>query len=251
MTVASDKIGGKMLTKALDKRHEAAVQAFSRAKDVDTLTALWQQALLTGAIPGAYWALMSHRHATPELRQRAFGEVHMLAHLVGAAKRADIRRLSTLEAENAHWRERADQLQARTAELLGENARFKRECERHSLANAPVRSHAGGRDVDLQMLKAELLAQGQLVALQTRRREAVEQSLAIALSCQEKLQADADMLRQLSETLTRGLHGAESHLQALAQSDAGNAVALSQSIAGWKVLYVGGRPGAVPAIRKL
>ncbi len=250
VTVASHKLGGKTLTKVLDKRHEAVIQAFAKAKDAEALTALWQQALQTGAIPGAYWALMSHRHATPELRQRAFGEVHMLSHLVGAANRADIRRLAALEAENSDWRERADLLQLRNGELLEEHAELKRECERLRLTNAAGRRQAAP-DVDREALQAELLAQARLVALQAQRREAAEQSLANALARQEEAQADADKTRQLNETLTRELHGAEAHLQALAEPDAGNAVALAQSVAGWKVLYVGGRPSSTPAIRKL
>jgi hypothetical protein len=88
------------------------------------------------------------------------------------------------------------------------------------------------------------------VALQAQRREAAEQSLALALVRQEELQAESDRTRQLNEALTRELHGAESHLQALAGPDAG-ATTLAKTIGGWKVLYVGGRPTSTPAIRKL
>ena len=52
-------------------------------------------------IPGAYWAVLTHPQATEELVRHVFGEVHMLSHLVGAANRADIRRLRELETENA------------------------------------------------------------------------------------------------------------------------------------------------------
>jgi N-acetylglutamate synthase-like GNAT family acetyltransferase len=161
VTVASDKLGGKALTKALDKRHEAVIQQFAKAKDPDALAALWQQALQTGAIPGAYWALMSHRHVTPELRQRAFGEVHMLSHLVGAANRADIRRLAALELENSDWREHADHQQVRISELLDEQQNLKRECERLSLANSAIRSNASAPVDDVESLKAELRTQSQ------------------------------------------------------------------------------------------
>lgn len=251
VTIASDKLGGKALNRLLDKRHEAVIQAFGKAKDPQALTALWQQALQSGAIPGAYWAVMSHRHATPELRQRAFGEVHMLSHLVGAANRADIRRLAALELENSEWRERAEHQQLRIAELHEEQDRLKREGERLDCANAGGRTGTAMPDADLEKLRAELLASNQMVALQTQRREAAERSLAFALAQQAESQADADRTRQLNETLTRELHGAELHLQALADPDAGNAVALARSIAGWKVLYVGGRPSSTPAIRKL
>jgi hypothetical protein len=62
---------------------------------------LWDDALRSGDIPGAYWALLTHPATTDELMKGAFGDVHMLSHLVGAANRADIRRRRALEAENA------------------------------------------------------------------------------------------------------------------------------------------------------
>jgi hypothetical protein len=49
--------------------------------------------------PGRYWALLSHAAATETIVKKAFQDVHMLSHLVGAANRADIRRLRELEAE--------------------------------------------------------------------------------------------------------------------------------------------------------
>lgn len=251
VTLAGDRLGGKALTKLLDKRHEAVVQAFGKLKDADALAARWQEALHSGAVPGAYWALMSHRHATPELRQRAFGDVHMLSHLVGAANRADIRRLAALERENADGRERAEQLQVRLSEALEAQELLRREIDGLRTADATTRRIAVVPDADLDALRTELLLQNQLVALQTQRREAAEQSLASALAQQETLQADADRTRQLNETLTRELHVAGSYLRALAEPGAGNAVSLAQSIAGWTVLYVGGRPSSTPAIRKL
>ena len=63
--------------------------------------ALWQHAVQQGEIPGAYWASLTHPATTDPLLREIFAEVHMLSHLVGAANRADIRRLRQLEADNA------------------------------------------------------------------------------------------------------------------------------------------------------
>jgi hypothetical protein len=251
VTLASDKLGSKTLTKALDKRHEATIQAFGKAKDADALAALWQQALQSGAIPGAYWALMSHRHVTPELRQRAFGEVHMLSHLVGAANRADIRRLAALEQENSHWRERFDQQQARLADLLASQEHLRHECERLAVANAVVQRQVSAPDVDVDALKEALELQIQLVRVHTQRREMAEQALAQAMARQEESQQDAAKMRRLNEALTRELGGAEARLQSMAAPDANPDTALARAIEGWKILYVGGRPSSTPAIRKL
>ena len=54
-----------------------------------------------GDIPGAYWASLTHPATNHALLKEIFAEVHMLSHLVGAANRADIRRLRQLEETNA------------------------------------------------------------------------------------------------------------------------------------------------------
>src|SRR6266851_2244044 len=91
---------GKLLHKALDKRHRLAIGRFEKAKTIDEVRALWRDAVKQGDIPGGYWAALTHPATNDALIREIFGEVHMLSHLVGAANRADIRRLSELEAEN-------------------------------------------------------------------------------------------------------------------------------------------------------
>lgn len=109
--------GGKALHKALDERYAGAIRRFDQARDEDALLALWNEALKTGDIPPAYWALMTHPYATMPVRQAAFGELHMLSHLVGAANRADIRRLVALEEENAALRDKVERQQNRLHEI--------------------------------------------------------------------------------------------------------------------------------------
>jgi hypothetical protein len=84
---------GKLLHKALDRRHETTIKHFHKAKNTDEVFSLWAEALRSGHIPGAYWALLTHPAVSEELMAVAFGDVHML-HLVGAAQRPDIRRLT-------------------------------------------------------------------------------------------------------------------------------------------------------------
>lgn len=66
--------GWKDINKALDTRHTLVIKRFKPAADQATLLALWKAALASGEIPGAYWALMTHPCATPELRALAFGD---------------------------------------------------------------------------------------------------------------------------------------------------------------------------------
>jgi len=97
---------GKLLHKALDRLHRTTVARFDKVATVDEVRSLWRQAVAQGDVPGAYWAAMTHPATNDALIREIFGEVHMLSHLVGAANRADIRRLSALEAENAALRDK-------------------------------------------------------------------------------------------------------------------------------------------------
>lgn len=108
--------GAKALHKALDERYAGAIRAFDSAQDADDLLARWKEALKNGDVPPAYWALMTHPRTTMAVRQAAFGDLHMLSHLVGAANRADIRRLVVLE-ENAALHAKIDRQQARLQEM--------------------------------------------------------------------------------------------------------------------------------------
>src|SRR5262249_21255177 len=91
----------KQIQKALDRRHRSAIARFAKAATAEDLRRCWDDAVQAGEIPGAYWAILTHPASTDAVARRAFGAVHMLSHLVGAANRADIRRLHQLETEKA------------------------------------------------------------------------------------------------------------------------------------------------------
>jgi len=96
----------RQLHKALDHRHKLAVKQFAKAGTEDALRTMWRDAVRRGDIPGAYWATLTHPLATQAIVREAFGEVHMLSHLVGAANRADIRQLCVMGADKAALEEK-------------------------------------------------------------------------------------------------------------------------------------------------
>jgi hypothetical protein len=108
----------KLLNKALDRRHKVALSQFDKVKTAADLRRLWDAAVQRGDIPGAYWAVLTHPAATDSLVRHVFGEVHMLSHLVGAANRADIRRLSQLEAERAQLETKVARQQAQLRDAI-------------------------------------------------------------------------------------------------------------------------------------
>src|SRR5262247_3968603 len=109
--IAGEPKAAKHLQKLLDRAHRLAINQFAKADGEVALAALWDDAVKRGDIPGAYWAVLTHPAATDALVKRVFGEVHMLSHLVGAANRADIRRLRQLEEGRAALAETVERQQ--------------------------------------------------------------------------------------------------------------------------------------------
>src|SRR5215475_6846610 len=58
-------VAGRLLHKALDRCHEATIKRFHKAQDVEAVCLLWEEALHSGDIPGAYWATLTHWASTP------------------------------------------------------------------------------------------------------------------------------------------------------------------------------------------
>jgi hypothetical protein len=133
--------GAKLLHQALDRRHRVAINQFDRAKMVAEVRTLWGEAVQRGEIPGAYWAALTHPATDDALVRSIFSEVHMLSHLVGAANRADIRRLRQLEAENAQLEAKVarQQKQLRDAAVARDAAirELTRELENHLTRGRP------------------------------------------------------------------------------------------------------------------
>jgi len=247
--------GCKAFQKALDERHASTLKRFGVAKDVDAVRKLWDDAVGSGDIPPAYWAVMTHPEASTAVRQAAFGEVHMLSHLVGAANRADIRRLIALEEENATLRDKLERQQERLQALNTRHAMAIRQMsDQLSQLNARADRQAGPRDTGTdtasQMLRESLAARDAELALQASRREAAEQR---AMREHEQMQAVRaqldDALAQLkisraeSEAMERAVlpaaaQGAERH-------------AGQRQLQGKRIVYVGGRPGSNHTLKSL
>lgn len=243
----------KALQKALDHRHAPVVQRASKIHDAAQLIAFWEEALHQGEIPGAYWAVLMHRKASAEMRQRVFGDVHMLSHLVGAANRADVRRLVALERENAELRERLDRQQVRAQDLAEEKDKT------FAKLNQALVQSAGVGAASLPQDEAELAARirqeeneraASLIAVQTGRRERAEQAAVAAVADANRLSEELAHLRQHAIALGRELAAAEAQLK-LNAGEAAPSAYLDSQLQGRRVLYVGGRPSSMPAIRDL
>lgn len=239
----------RQMGKALDRRYDATLQRHARVRDEASLLGLWKESLKAGEVPGAYWALLTHRRATESLRQQAFGDVHMLSHLVGAANRADIRRLVALEQENQDLRDRVERVQERHGEPVQERDEALQSLQNAHVEMDRVRRMSGQREDD-GVLQQKLLDQRQVLDAANERGQAMESLAQAARRESLRLAEELQQIRSHAEALARELAATERHVRVT--SDAASVPGpVQQRLQGQRLLYVGGRPSSTPAIRAL
>jgi len=238
----------KRLQKALDQRHRLAINRFGKANSEHGVRALWRDSVKQGDIPGAYWAALTHPATTAALIREAFGEVHMLSHLVGAANRADIRRLSELE----QGRTELEALLARQQAQL-RDAVVTRDAQIRELRDALAERIVADQPTAAPMVADETLRR--LVAdlerrlgAETGRRLAVERRLVEWQARAEEARSARTAAEQAAAPLRDELHALEVGLRL---ADDGADASSDLCLDGLSVLYVGGRPGDIPRLRAI
>jgi hypothetical protein len=253
VTIAGQKdphgpsLGSKLLHKLLDKKHRITLNQFAKARTEAEVGALWDEAVKRGEIPGAYWAVMSHSFTSEALVKRVFGQVHMLSHLVGAANRADIRRLADLEAENAELREKADRQQVQIRDAVTKRDAKIRDLEGLLVQTLTQAVSLAGHEASETDTMAALAANlERRLSSEAGHRARLEERLKTAetrLAEAQKARAEAE--RQHAE-LAAELAAAE----ALAKADGTSAETMPQ-LGGRTLLYVGGQTGHVANLRDI
>jgi Uncharacterized protein conserved in bacteria (DUF2325) len=252
LLAGKSKVGAKHLQKTLDRRHELALKQFAKAKDAAALAALWKDALGRGDIPGAYWALITHPAATDQMVKEVFGEVHMLSHLVGAANRADIRRLRQLEEETAALTAKLDRQQKqlrdgftgrdqtirRLNDLLARKVVDEVASPLFDSSESTAAFKAAFAELDKRLTHATSL--GEHLA---KRLEAASGALNEAQRALQSSESQRDALRQ-------ELASIEARIGMLLQDEDGDQQG-ALDLHGLTVLYVGGRANQAPQLKRL
>jgi hypothetical protein len=231
----------RQLHKALDRRHKLAVSQFDRASTEDALRALWRDAVQRGDIPGAYWATLTHPLTNQAIIREAFGEVHMLSHLVGSANRADIRRLCLLEADKATLEAKIERQQLALHEAVvtrDTQIRDLRQALAQRIATEPLSEDGAA----LRGLIGDLERR---LAAETRRRTAVEDRLVAAQTELGRERAARIRAERHGDAARQELDAIEASLLLPADPDTAPTVQLN----GLVVLYVGGRPNQTASMR--
>ena len=244
--------GAKLLQRALDRRHAVAIKQYAKARDEDALRQLWDASMRSGDIPGAYWALLSHAAATEAIVKKAFQDVHMLSHLVGAANRADIRRLRQLEEEKGALTEKLHRQQQQLRDGFTSRDETIRQLNKlladHHSAGEPAANPADCREEDgARRVIADL---NRKLGQETTRRERLEQRLNAMSDGMRTLEASFQAVQGERDALRREIESLEDHIAGLLQPATGDGKA-ALDLSTRTILYVGGRPNQIPQLKAL
>jgi len=252
MLAGRREAGAKLLQRALDRRHGLSIKQYARAKNEAALLGLWGESVRSGEIPGAYWALLSHPSATDAAVKKAFRDVHMLSHLVGAANRADIRRLRQLEEEIG---EMAAKLERQQRQLRDG---FKSRDETISRLNAMLAERitqspddaARSGDDDRAALNNVIAELSRKLARETAHRERLEQRLSATSAALQTAESALQRARNERDGVLADLASTEQHIGELMQPALGEPAPLD-AVSGRTILYVGGRANQIPQMKAL
>jgi hypothetical protein len=240
--------GAKVLQKALDRRHEVTLHRFAKARDDLAVGALWQQSIKGGDIAGAYWAVLTHADSSDKLVQKAFGDVHMLSHLMGATNCADLHRMSLLEDENAVLVAKLERQQKQLRDgFVEKDEKIQRLTNLLAAKIQNESEHSPNGDAEeVNTLKTTIADLNRQLAREASRRERMEQrqkTFEDAESGRRRAEAERDTLRAELDILESQI---ESALPGVPASPAA-----TLNLTGSTILYVGGRTSQIPQLRAL
>jgi hypothetical protein len=239
----------KQIQKALDHRHAACIRQFAKAESIDDLRSLWSEARQAGDIPAAYWAALTHPRTTDSLIRLVFGDVHMLSHLVGAANRADIRRLHQLEEEKASLEDKLARQQTQLRDgILARDGKI-RELTTALSAQIGQRSdthRTAENDSEIGTLHALVADLRKLLDREIQRRERAEKRNEELTAASVRHERRRVALEEEAAALRAELEAVETQFTAT-QSD--DTLSDGLDLAGATLLYVGGRPHQIARLR--
>jgi hypothetical protein len=239
---------GKLLNKTLDSRHEAAIRRFAKASSREQVRDLWLEAFEQGGIPGSYWAVLTHPATDRPLAEEAFGQVHMLSHMVGSSNRIDIVRLRTLERELGERDEKISRQEARLSESTRERSELLRKVEGLEME---VRRREMAARTFAELTPVTLDSSALLQRLDTEQAHSRQLAARVAEleDRVEKAHRFAATLNKQNDQLRRELIALESEFRIDEADESGSNV--QHDLQGLTLLYVGGRPGLIDQLKAI
>jgi hypothetical protein len=246
------------IQRELDRRCALALNRSAKAKTAEALAEWWREASQGQDLAGALWATLTHPRCDALLETRVLGEVHMLQHQVGVARRHEAQRFEALSAENAALARELGEAQQRIVRAAEEHAR---RCDvlngeivqlRARLISRETIVAAQREEEDQQRAAASGAAQAgpRLQGDPARAAERAARRIAMLEDALLTARQDAQRQRRRAETLAQQLQAARAG--AAPEDDVPPPAAGSQpDLDARNVLCVGGRPASVPVYRDL
>jgi hypothetical protein len=235
--------------KELERRYAPVLMRFRAARDSAAVAALWQAAVASGDVAGAFWAGLSHPRCTPQLEEQMCRDLHMIQHQAGASTRVDLGRFTALQGEHASQQRELLRLQQRLAtQQLARQA----QQDHHTSELMQLRAQLIGRDSLLASLSQELSElRASIPGLATRERlhQQLQQTDARERALRQQI---SDLRRALAEATAANAAVLEEAAALPAPAPpAAHAITLHGRLAERSVLCVGGRSGNVASYRAL
>ena len=203
----------------------------SNTRDHDKLVDFWNTAVNDGFVAGAYWAMISHRHVPDDLRNRIFGEVHMMSHLLGGTARKIVGAAAELQARVDQMERRKERWSSQVRHALdqrdGKIARLQEELGKSRTSQRQREPLPASMSAN-RLSKLNAKQERALISARTRARQ-----LAVELEQVKDRLAGMRMTRP-----------ARAPQQPVVSYDP------VIGLCGKAVLYLGGRQASVPQIRK-
>ena len=232
----------KMLNRLLNRRYVTAIGKSRALKTTEELKSFWAEALEAGDIPGPYWVLLGHPCASYDLSERAFAEVYMISHIVGASNRADIRKIQPFEEEQVRFRKNFARQRRRNIERLREK---DREIQKLQQQARELRSR-----IELFDRKAQDAIQCSIPDTSFLETELGHLSEKVADSA--GVIAELKLSNKRYAELVDALHEENKSLElAWLQGENTECADGPFDLKGCRILYVGGRPKTVLRLRSL
>ncbi|MBN2529497.1 MAG: DUF2325 domain-containing protein [Deltaproteobacteria bacterium] len=256
----------RLVDKLLEKKHQRTLRVFRRCDTETELKLLWQQEVVSGDVKGAYWALMSHRLLNDELRKLAFGDVHMLSHVLAASRNTTRQQLAKAESQLVEkeqklsltkqvFRKRLRDRDARIDELQKSLTALKDVERKLALAHNTIFEIR--KDSGVAKLESRLLELSESLRKEKQNNQLADATLS---RIGDELVAKTLENRRINQKLI-GLTNENKALEQLltqtvgcpnAQDYCEHQIHLGDgSLCGRKIMYIGGRDNLIPHYRQL
>jgi hypothetical protein len=222
------------LNKLLNRQYASHIQLSQKLKSEQQIVAAWASIdrLDVRALSGYFWAFLTLRHLTDSVRDRIYGDIHMISHIAGRNEKSATYRLLEENQRLSNDNLRKDrQLSERARKLVDQGLKIdKLQLQNSHLqhANAQLKDKIAADNPGLVKYKARIAEQ----QVQIRRLRA--QLLAL-----ERQQVSHDDDRTLGQAIL-GTGVADPLVLADSTCDQNCVECIQRDLCGKTILYVGG-----------